>query len=163
MMVKKIGILFFIITLIGVDVFFSGDKCYFDGEICRKSVQYEDKPINDLYRKDGQDIKVIQPIDAKKAFFIDSVQLGDDLYIAFQNYDGSLVCKKEDYIDSINVKYVMRFYIIKKGGRGEALKAIDVKPIASLNDWVSQLKVDQSIRLACIDGEVDYSYYKTDF
>ncbi|WP_298066179.1 hypothetical protein, partial [uncultured Acinetobacter sp.] len=101
--------------------------------------------------------------DAKKAFFIDSVQLGDDLYIAFQNYDGSLVCKKEDYIDSINVKYVMRFYIIKKGYRGEALKAIDVKPIASLNDWVSQLKVDQSIRLACIDGEVDYSYYKTDF
>ena len=57
----------------------------------------------------------------------------------------------------------MRFYIIKKGYRGEALKAIDVKPIASLNDWVSQLKVDQSIRLACIDGEVDYSYYKTDF
>ena len=138
------------------------NTCYLEGTVCKKSIEYAGKPTIDLFLKEqgSDDFILAKPPNEKITFYISSLQLDDNLYVAYQNYNGDMRCAKKDYIYSINVKYKLNVYYLSKKFEFKRLNEENLQSNKDLRKWATSLNLNQYIPLVCNEGEIGYSSWK---
>lgn len=159
---------FFFVILFAIIITGCTDNCYLNNQICEGDVEYSEKPKIDIfYRKDDHKKNIFSPITPPKnvmGFYISAKEINNTLYIAFQNYEDSLICTKKPYIESLDINYKLKIYYISNlNGRLSHLTLIENHLPKEIEVWKKKLKPDTTRKLVCEEGKIDYGSWNRKF
>ena len=165
---KNNKILFILIVMFGLALHgLDASKCYLNDVICQKDVDYNQKPIISLYKRDrnGKDgFSIVMLPESKKGFYIAAKEKESVLYTAYQVYQNDYSCPVHDYIEPAKVSYKLEFFKISIAND----KKIEIAPLQEsipneLKSWSDSLSIDENKSLICEEGEISYSSWTRKF
>lgn len=134
--------------------------CFFYNTVCEKPVEYYNEPAINLFIKNDNEYRLINPPKDKIGFYISSKEFNNNLYIAFQIYKNDFKCEDKSYIYEVNVNYNIELYVFDHtNGYVNNIKSIPKE----IDSWKKFLKINKKIPLACEDGKIDYGPWNRKF
>lgn len=134
--------------------------CFFYNIVCEKPVEYYNEPAINLFIKNDNEYRLINPPKDKIVFYISSKEFNNNLYIAFQIFKNDFKCEDKSYIYEVNVNYNIELYVFDHtNGYVNNIKSIPKE----IDSWKKFLKINTKIPLACEDGKIDYGPWNRKF